>query len=185
MAAEMSINMSNTDGVRVLIDKKLIAATVKKLAAVIREDYQDKNPLLVGVLKGSFIFLADLVRCMDFPLEVDFIRLASYGTGMESSGRISLVHDLVSDIRGRHVLVVEDVIDTGLTTAYLIDYLKLKGPASLKLVAFADKPSRRKTTVNIDYLGMTLPDKFIVGYGPDWNEKYRNLPDICYIEEKK
>lgn len=177
--------MNNTSSVRVLVSRRRIAAAVKRLAAEIRQDYQDKNPLLIGVLKGSFIFMADLCRNLDIPLEVDFIRLSSYGSGDRSSGKITQIHGLTSSIRGRHVLIVEDVVDTGLTTRYLIDMMKQEQPASVKLCVLADKPSRREINIDIDYLGFTLPDKFIVGYGPDWNEKYRNLPDICFIENEK
>jgi hypoxanthine phosphoribosyltransferase len=176
--------MNNADPLAILVSKRKIAAAVKRLAAEIRQDYLDKNPILVGILKGSYIFIADLSRRLDIPLEVDFVRLSSYGSGTQSSGSIKMVHDLTSNIQNRHILVVEDVVDTGLTTTFLMDYLKQKTPASLKLCALADKPSRRKIDIHIDYLGFTLPDKFIVGYGPDWNEKYRNLPDICYLTEK-
>jgi hypoxanthine phosphoribosyltransferase len=176
--------MNTADPLAVLVSKRKIAAAVKRLAAEIRQDYLDKNPILVGILKGSYIFIADLSRCLDIPLEVDFVRLSSYGSGTESSGAIKMVHDLTSNIQNRHILVVEDVVDTGLTTTFLMDYLKQKKPASLKLCALAEKPSRRKIDIHIDYLGFTLPDKFIVGYGPDCNEKYRNLPDICYLTEK-
>ncbi len=153
------------------------------MAACIQADYSGKNPLLVGILKGSFIFMADLIRCIDIPLEVDFVRLSSYGSGTQSSGTIKLIHELPSCVQGRHVLVVEDIVDTGLTTGFLCNYLRQKGPASLKLCALTDKPSRRKTAIQIDYLGFTVPDEFIIGYGCDWNEKYRNLPDICIPEE--
>ena len=148
----------------------------------IRRDYRDKNPLLIGILKGSFIFMADLVREIAVPLEVDFIRLSSYGCGTESSGSIKVLSRLNEPVEGRHIVVVEDIIDTGLTTAYFLKYLQRKKPASVRLCALTEKPCRRKTDIRIDYLGFTVPDKFIVGYGIDWNEKYRNLPDICYIE---
>jgi len=168
--------------IKILITHQEIERGMAKLARAIRHDYLNKNPLLIGILKGSFIFMADLVREIAMPLEVDFIRLASYGVGTESSGRIKVLSRLNGPVEGRHVLVVEDIIDTGLTTAYFIKYLKRKRPASVRLCALTEKPSRRKTAVKIDYLGFTVPDKFIVGYGIDWNEKYRNLPDICYIE---
>lgn len=169
----------------VLIDRRQIADTVSRLAAEISCDYRGKNPLLVAVLKGSFIFVADLVRLLDFPLEVDFIRLSSYGSGRESCGKVEVVHEIGADIEGRHVLVVEDIVDTGLTISFLLDYLKKKGAASVKLCSLADKPSRRQVPVSIDYLGFTVPDKFIVGYGIDWDEKFRYLPDICVVGEEK
>jgi hypoxanthine phosphoribosyltransferase len=169
-------------GLKVLIKHQEIEREVARLARAIRHDYVEKNPLLIGILKGSFIFMADLVREIDMPLEVDFIRLSSYGSGIHSSGSIKLLSRLNQSVEGRHVLIVEDIIDTGLTTAYFIKYLKRKRPASVRLCALTEKPSRRKTAVKIDYIGFTVPDKFIVGYGIDWNEKYRNLADICYIE---
>jgi len=167
---------------RILFTKEEIEAAVKKLAAEIKQEYQDKYPLLICVLKGSFMFMADLIRLLEFPLEVEFIRLSSYGRGRESSGRIKVVQGLRSRVRGRDVLVVEDIVDTGLTTGFLLDYLGKKKPASLRLCALTDKPSRRQVPVTIDYLGFTVPNKFVVGYGLDWDEKFRNLPDICFLE---
>ncbi len=167
---------------KILIKHQDISKAVDRLAAEIRRDYAGKNPLLIGILKGSFIFLADLVRSIDMPLQIDFVRLSSYGSGTESSGKIKVVSRLSRSVRNRHVIVVEDIIDTGLTTQYFVEYLNKKKPASVKLCALTEKPSRRKTAVKIDYLGFTVPDKFIVGYGIDWDEKYRYLPDIRYIE---
>jgi len=157
---------------------------VSTLAAEIKKDYQGKHPLLIGILKGSFMFMADLIRLLDFPLEVEFIRLSSYGGSKESSGRIKVVQGLRSPIKGRDVLVIEDIVDTGLTISFLLDYLWQRNPASLKLCALTDKPSRRQVPVTIDYLGFTVPNKFIVGYGIDWDEKFRYLPDICFVEVK-
>ena len=167
----------------ILFTRQEIEAAVKRLAAEIRQDYLGKNPLLIGVLKGSFMFMADLVRLLDFPLEVEFIRLSSYGRGRESSGRIKVGQALRAQIIGRHVLVIEDIVDTGLTLAFLLDYLRKKKPASLRLCTLTDKPSRRQVPVTIDYLGFTVPDRFIVGYGLDWDERFRYLPDICYLED--
>jgi hypoxanthine phosphoribosyltransferase len=175
--------MSSQAKLRVLVTRAEIDATVKRLAAALNRDYRNKNPLLIGVLKGSFVFLADLVRQLDFPLEVEFVRVSSYGSGQQTSGKVKMVQGLKLDIKGRHVLVVEDIIDTGITLSFLLDYLKKKKPASLKLCALTDKPTRRRVPVKIDYLGLTVPDKFLVGYGLDFNEKYRNLPDIYYLEE--
>jgi hypoxanthine phosphoribosyltransferase len=160
-----------------------IEAAVGRLAAAITGDYRGKNPILLGILKGSFIFMADLVRRLDFPLEVDFVRLASYGKGQETSGKIKVVQGLRTPVGGRHVLMVEDIVDTGLTISFLQDYLKKKNPASLRLCALTDKPSRRRVPVAIDYLGFTVPDKFLVGYGLDCDEQFRHLPDICSLEE--
>jgi len=173
--------MSSQARLQVLFSRREIEATVKRLAAEIKQDYQDKNPLLVGVLKGSFMFMADLIRWLDFPLEVDFVTLSSYGRGKESSGKIKVVQGLRSRIRGRDVLVIEDIVDTGHSAAFLLDYLKKKRPISLKLCSLTSKPSRRQVPVTIDYLGFTVPDRFIVGYGIDWDEKFRNLLDICAL----
>jgi hypoxanthine phosphoribosyltransferase len=177
--------MDSQAGLHLLLPRAEIEAAVKRLAAAISTDYRDKEPLLIGILKGSFVFLADLVRALDFPLEVDFVRLSSYGSGRETSGRVKVVQGLRAAVRGRHVLVVEDIIDTGTTVALFMEYLKKKKPASLRLCALTEKPSRRRVPVTIDYLGMTVPDEFIVGYGIDCDEKYRNLPDICYLEDEK
>ena len=175
--------MSSQAKTRVLIPRAEIESTVRRLASEISRDYRDKNPVLLGILKGSFMFLADLVRQIDFPLEVEFIRLSSYGSGQQTRGKVKVVQGLRLDVRDRHVLVVEDIVDTGITVAFLLEYLKKRKPASLRLCALTDKPSRRRVPVSIDYTGLTVPDKFLVGYGLDYNEKYRNLPDICVLEE--
>jgi hypoxanthine phosphoribosyltransferase len=176
--------MNYQTGPRILCSHQEIEANIARLATEIKRDYQDKCPLLVGILKGSFMFMADLVRRLDFPLEIDFIRLSSYGRGKESSGKVHVVHGLCSAIKGRDVLVVEDIIDTGLTVSFLLDYLRRKKPASLKLCALTDKPSRRQVPIKVDYLGLVVPDKFLVGYGLDCAEKFRNLPDICVLDEQ-
>lgn len=168
---------------KILIKQDDIYNAVERMAEEIRRDYKGMNPLLIGILKGSFIFMADLVRCINMKLEVDFIRLSSYGSSTQSSGEIKVKTKLTEKIRGRHVIIVEDIIDTGLTTTFLIDFLKSKGASSVKLCALTEKPHRRKIDVHIDYLGFSVPDKFIVGYGIDWDEKYRYLPDICHIEK--
>ena len=167
---------------RVLIPQDKIRQAVAKLAAEIRRDYQGKQPLLIGILKGSFVFMADLVRELGLPVEVDFVKLSSYGSGTETSGKVKVVQGLKTPIKGRDVLVVEDIVDSGLTVSFLMDYLRKKKPASLRLCALTDKPSRHEVPVTIDYLGFTVPDKFIVGYGIDWNEKFRHLRDICCID---
>lgn len=166
---------------KVLFDRKEIEAAVSRLAAEITSDYHDKRPVLIGVLKGAFIFLADLVRQLDFPLEVEFIRLSSYGKGKESSGTVKVVQGLGGSVQGRHVLIIEDIVDSGLTATFLLDYLRKKEPASIRVCALTSKPSRQKSPVTISYLGFTVPDKFLVGYGLDSDEEFRNLPDICFI----
>jgi hypoxanthine phosphoribosyltransferase len=166
----------------VLFTQEQIIQTISRLAAEIKRDYQGKQPLLVAILKGSFVFLADLIRELDMPLEVDFVKLSSYGSGKTTSGKVKMVQGLNTPIQERDVLIVEDIVDTGLTLSSLLEHLRRKKPASLKLCALADKPSRRKVPVTIDYLGLTVPDKFIVGYGIDWDEKFRYLPNICILD---
>jgi hypoxanthine phosphoribosyltransferase len=139
--------------------------------------------LVVGILKGSWIFLADLVRLMTIPVTIDFMMVASYGASTKSSGVVKIVLDLKSSLENRDVLVVEDIFDSGLTLKYIIDNLKLRKPKSLKVVALMDKPDRRRVDIKADYVGFTVPDKFVVGYGADFAERYRNLPYIGYIEE--
>ena len=168
---------------KILINRDKIAEAVARLAGEIKRDYQGKQPLLIGILKGSFVFMADLIRRLDLPLEVEFIKLSSYGSARESSGKVRVVQGLQILIKGRDILVVEDIVDTGITISFLLDYLRKKKPASLKLCALTDKPSRRRVPVSIDYLGFTVPDKFIVGYGIDCDEKFRNLPHIYALED--
>jgi len=168
---------------KILINREQIAKAVTRLACEINRDYQGKEPLLIGILKGSCVFVADLIRQLDLPLELEFIKVSSYGAARESSGKVRVVQGLQTRIKGRDVLVVEDIVDTGITTSFLLDYLKKKRPASLKLCALTDKPSRRRVPVPIDYLGFTVPNKFIVGYGIDCDEKFRNLPHIYAIED--
>jgi hypoxanthine phosphoribosyltransferase len=168
---------------KILISRDEIAKAVDRLAREIKRDYQGKQPLLIGVLKGSFVFMADLIRQLDLPLELEFIKLSSYGAARESSGKVRVVQGLKTLIKGRDVLVVEDIVDTGITTSFLLDYLKKKKPASLKLCTLTDKPSRHRVPVSIDYLGFTVPNKFIVGYGIDFDERFRNLPHIYTLED--
>jgi len=168
---------------KVIITRQEIENAVARLAAEINRDYAGKQPLLIGVLKGSFVFMADLVRQLDLPVEVDFIRLSSYGAARETSGKVRVVQGLNKTIKGRDVLIVEDIVDTGITISFLLGYLRKQKPASLRLCALTDKPSRHRVPVSIDYLGFTVPDKFVVGYGLDYNEKFRHLPDICVVED--
>jgi len=168
---------------KILISRDQIAEAVTKLALEINRDYQGKQPLLISVLKGSFVFTADLIRQLDLPLELDFVRLSSYGSSRQSSGKVRVVQGIKTPAKGRDVLVVEDIVDTGIAISFLLEYLKKKQPASLKLCALTDKPSRRRVPVPIDYLGFTVPNRFIVGYGLDCDEKFRNLPHIYAIED--
>jgi len=168
---------------KIIISRDEIAKAVNRLAREINRDYQGKHPLLVSVLRGSFMFTADLIRQLDLPLELDFVRLSSYGTARESSGRVKVVQGVKTPVKGRDVLVVEDIVDTGITISFLLDYLRKKQPASLKVCTLTDKPSRRRVPVPIDYRGFTVPNKFIVGYGLDCDQKFRNLPDIYTLED--
>jgi hypoxanthine phosphoribosyltransferase len=168
---------------KILISRDEIAKTVSRLAGEIETDYQNRQPLLVSVLKGSFMFTADLIRQIDLPLELDFVRLSSYGHARESSGRARVAQGVKTPVKGRDVLVIEDIVDTGITISFLLDYLKNKQPASLKVCTLTDKPSRRRVPVPIRYRGFTVPNKFIVGYGLDWDQKFRNLSDIYTLED--
>jgi hypoxanthine phosphoribosyltransferase len=159
-----------------------IATRVKDLGAQIARDYQGKDLVLLGVLKGSYIFISDLARAIDLPLSVDFIGLSSYGEATESSGVVKITSDLSRPIEDKHVLIVEDIVDTGLTMRYLLDNLATRHPASVKLVTLLHKPSRARTRIRIDYLGFQIEDRFVVGYGLDAAEKYRNVPFIGVLK---
>ncbi len=165
-----------------LISRAVIEHTVSRLAMQIARDYRGRDLVAVGVLKGAFIFMADLVRQVGIPLEVDFIIVSSYGSGTESSRTVTMHHDLTTDVRGKDVLIIEDIIDSGHTLCYVIEHLTGKGARSVRLCALADKPSRREQKLEIDYLGFTVPDKFVVGYGLDFDNKFRYLPDIYAME---
>lgn len=166
----------------VLITTEKIVARIRELGAEIARDYSGRNPLLIGVLKGAFLFLSDLMRAIDIPLNVEFIAISSYGAEMRTSGEVRILKDLDVAIEGRHILVVEDIVDTGLTLSYLLANLKSRGAASVKLAALLDKYERREKEVPIDYLGFKIPDKFVVGYGLDFAEQYRNLPFIAVLK---
>jgi hypoxanthine phosphoribosyltransferase len=165
-----------------LLSREQIVHGVERLAEVVRNDYRGKCPLLVAVLKGSFIFLADLVREVNMPLTVEFVQAQSY-QHTASTGKVKISSGAPIPVRGRHMLVVEDIVDTGTTAAHLIELLQKDGPASLRLCALLDKPSRRRMPVQIDYLGFTVPDRFVVGYGLDLDQQYRYLPDVYIVEE--
>ena len=172
----------NDDVEEVLLESQSIADRVAELGAQLSADYADRDPVLVSVLKGALIFLADLMRSMDLPSSIDLMEVSSYGAGTESSGQVRIIKDLSRSIEGRHVIVVEDIIDTGLTLNYLLRYLADKGPASVSIVCLLDKPARRLAEIPIDYTGFTIPDRFVVGYGLDFDERYRNLPYIGVLK---
>lgn len=172
------------ENVNVLIDEKTLQARVKEIADEIRKEYNGKTITLICILKGSTFFTADLARYLyDQDVRLEFIRVSSYNEGTVSSGEIKMKLDLKDSLQGKDAIVVEDIIDTGRTLSYLIEYLKLKNPNSLKLCALLTKPSRRVCNVDADFIGFEVPDKFVVGYGLDCNEQYRNLPYIGYLED--
>src|SRR3954464_300489 len=162
----------------VLFSEQQIAERVANLAKEIEADHQDKELVLVGVLKGAFVFISDLARKIDLPLAVDFIGLSSYGEATESSGIVKITSDLTRPIEGKHVIIVEDIVDTGLTMRYLLDNLATRHPSSVKLCTLLHKPARARTRIPIDYLGFQIEDRFVVGYGLDAAERYRNVPFI-------
>ena len=166
-----------------LFSAEQIQARVAEMGAEIARDYAGQNPLLIGVLKGAFVFLGDLVRATDLRLGVEFMAISSYGASTRSSGEVKIVKDLDVPIEGRDILVVEDIVDTGLTLSYLLANLESRGARSVKLAALLDKHERRLREVEIDYLGFRIPDAFVVGYGLDFAERYRNLPYIAVLKD--
>lgn len=165
-----------------LFSPEEIHSTVNRLANEIKKDYAGKMPLIIGILKGSFIFLADLIRALQMLVEIEFIGAASYGSGDTSSGNVRITKDIDTNIEKRDIIVVEDIVDTGLTLNVIMDHLKAKNPASIKLCALVDKPHRRKLPVKVDYLGFHTKEDFLVGYGMDYQENYRYLPGLYAID---
>lgn len=170
--------------VSTLISNEQIQARVVELGAQITRDYKDRRLVLVGVLKGSFVFLSDLMRSIDLTLRVEFLGVRSYGEGTTTSGVVQITQDLSRPIEGEDILLVEDIVDTGLTIAHLLDLFRTRHPASVKVCSLLHKPARTRVEVPIDYLGFTVEDCFVVGYGLDWAEHYRNLPFIGVVEAK-
>ena len=168
--------------IKVLISEEEIQNRVKEIAAQISADYEGESVHLICILKGSLFFTADLARRMTVPVTFDFMSLESYGERMVSSGKVKLTKDTEGDIGGKNVIVIEDIVDTGRTLSFLMDLLKSRNPKSLKLCTFLNKPERRVTEVEVDYVGFNIPDRFVVGYGMDYAQKYRELPYIGYIE---
>ena len=163
---------------KVLLSHDAIQARIREMGAEIARDYQGREPHLVGVLKGACTFMTDLARAIEIPLTLDYIAVSSYGAATKSSGEVKLLKDLDQGLEGRDLIVVEDIVDTGLTLNYLLNVLRARGPRSLKVAALLSKPSRRLVQVAVDYVGFSIDDHFVVGYGLDYNEKYRNLRDI-------
>ncbi len=178
------MSIFRSDKLSVMLSQSEIAERVAALGEEIANDYKDKKEelVLIGILKGSFVFLADLARAVDLPLSVDFIGLSSYGDSTKSSGVVRLTQDLSKPIEGKHVLIIEDIVDTGLTMKYLLENLETRGPASVKLCSLLEKPENNKAKIKVDYLGFSIPDKFVIGYGLDYAEKYRNLPFVAVWE---
>jgi len=170
------------DQIATMIDAQKIQARIAELGAQITKDYEGKRLVLVCVLKGSFVFTADLARAIGSNLRIEFLGVRSYGEGTSSSGIVQITQDLSRSIEGEDILIVEDIVDTGLTIAHLLELLRTRKPASLKVCALLHKPSRTRVEVPIHYLGFTIEDKFVVGYGLDWAERYRNVPFIGIVE---
>ena len=166
----------------ILFSRAEIQKRVRELAGQISDDYAGGDLVVIGILKGAFIFMADLVREINIPCRIDFVRVASYGASSESFGKVVMTKDIETSIKGRDILIVEDIVDTGLTLQYLVEWLKERNPHSLKICAFLDKRKRRKVSFEADYAGFTIDDGFVVGYGLDFDEQYRFLPDIYIIK---
>ncbi len=163
---------------KILISEEQLAAKVAELGAAISRDYEGKKLMILGVLKGSVVFMADLLRHITIPVEMDFMAVSSYGAGVKTTGVVKILKDLDRLIEGYHVLVVEDILDSGMTLSYLTELLRDRGPASIRIATLLDKPERRKVDIAPDYVGFTVPDEFVVGYGLDYAELYRNLPYV-------
>lgn len=177
--------MYENDIACVLIKEEQIAKRVKELGGKISEDYKDSKDLLViGILKGSIVFMADLIRSIDIHTSIDFMTVSSYGLGSTSSGKITVKKDLDTDIEGKDVLIAEDIIDSGKTLSNLIELLKARNPKSIKICALLNKPERREADIDVDYIGFDIPNEFIVGYGLDYAEKYRNIPYIGVLKRE-
>ena len=177
----MNDNMKE-DVLRVLLSEDEIREKVRELGGKITADYKNSNLMLVTVLKGAVVFLADLMRQIDVPAEIDFMVVSSYGSGVKSSGVVKIVKDLDVPLAGKDILIVEDILDSGLTLSYIKELLESRGPRSIRIATLLDKPSRRKVDLQADYIGFSVPDEFVVGYGLDYDEKYRNLPYIGILK---
>jgi hypoxanthine phosphoribosyltransferase len=174
----------DADVEEILIDEETLSRRVTELGATITEDFRDRDLLLVCVLKGAVFFLADLMRAIDLPLEVDFMAISSYGAGVDSSGVVRILKDLDAPIEGRDVLVIEDIVDSGLTLSYLLRNLQARRPATLDVCALLTKPERRENDVECRYIGFEIPNRFVIGYGLDFAERYRNLPYIGVVRDE-
>lgn len=180
-SAQIPSEFSNPN-LELLLSEQQIQTRIKELGAEITRDYAGRNPLLIGVLKGACFFMSDLLRAIDTRLGIEFMAISSYGSSTRTSGEVRILKDLDVPVEGRDLIVIEDIVDTGLTLSYLMANLKSRGAASVKLVALLDKHERRQREVEIDYLGFQIPDHFVVGYGLDFAERYRNLPFIAVLK---
>ncbi|MBD3197789.1 MAG: hypoxanthine phosphoribosyltransferase [Candidatus Lokiarchaeota archaeon] len=174
--------MKIPEDLKILIKKEQIQEKITELASLLNKDYKEKAPVLICVLKGAFMFAADLIRQLKITIEVDFIKLSSYGSNATSNGDIKKIHGLNSELEGKDVLIIEDIVDTGHTITFLLKELTEENPNSIRVCSLTSKPARREVEVKIDYLGFKIPNRFIVGYGLDFNEKFRNLADIYYLD---
>jgi hypoxanthine phosphoribosyltransferase len=174
----------NCDIKEVLFNEPKIQARIKEMAQQITTDYYDKNPVIISILKGGFVFMADLVRNISVPIEIDFLAISSYGSGTSSSGVVKIKKDIDIDITGRDVIIVEDIVDSGLSLQYIRDYISKHNPASIRVCVLLDKPKAHKLNVHFEYIGFEIGTEFVVGYGLDFNEKYRNLPYIGILKEE-
>lgn len=168
----------------ILLSEEKIALKIKELGKLISEEYEGKDLLVIGVLKGSVIFVSDLVRNISIPCEIDFMSVSSYGASSESSGVVRILKDLEQDIEGKNVIIAEDIIDSGITLDYLVDFLKARKPNSIEIVTLLSKPARRKVDIDVKYIGFEVPDEFLVGYGLDYANKYRNLPFVGVLKRE-
>lgn len=172
----------NSPNLEVLISEEQLQARIRELGAEITRDYTGRRPELICVLKGAMIFMSDLMRSIDLNLSIDFIAVSSYGKGKTSSGEVRIIKDLDEPLEGRDIILIEDILDTGLTLSYLVNNFRSRGATSIKIVTLLNKPERRKIEVTADYVGFEIPDKFVVGYGLDFDERYRNLPYIGVVK---
>lgn len=170
------------DILKVLISEEELEARVTELGRRITADYAGRSPIFIGILKGCFVFMADLMRHVDLYCDVDFMAVSSYGGGTKTTGAVKIIKDLSRDIEGRDVILVEDILDSGVTLSYLCSYLQRRSPASIRIVTLMDKPARRAADIRADYYGFNVPDEFVVGYGLDYAERYRNLPYIGVLK---
>lgn len=179
------MNVYDDDIAEILLSEEVIRKRIKEMGVQITQDYKGEEVFVVSILRGSMLFVADLVREMNLPVIMDTMAVSSYYDGTETSGKVKINKDLESSITGKNVLIVEDIVDTGITLKFLLEMLKVRGAKSIKICTFLSKPSRRKTVLDIDYIGFDIEDYFVVGYGLDYNQKYRNYPQLGRLKEEK